>query len=144
MKETATVKIFLAEGDPASIRTAEISNWTGKAVAGPRSQIEEIIQREEASKPGVYFLRLVCFVLITLMAVRHIVFRPWLTLRLRPGTGSPENMSDGTIARFRGGCSIRLFARGWCCGRSHMFAGKRWWIWGACSLTVAQGVQMVR
>jgi hypothetical protein len=56
MKETATVKIFLAEGDPASVRTAEISNWTGKAVAGPRSQIDLILQREEARKPGIYFL----------------------------------------------------------------------------------------
>lgn len=56
MKETATVKIFLAEGDPASVRTAEISNWTGKAVAGPRSQIDLILQREEAKKPGIYFL----------------------------------------------------------------------------------------
>jgi hypothetical protein len=53
-------------------------------------------------------------------------------------------MIDGTIAKFRGGCSIRLFARGWCCGRSPMFAGKRCWIWGACSLTVTQGAQMVR
>ncbi len=56
MKETATVKIFLAQGDPASVRTAEISNWTGKAVAGPRSQLDLILQRDEAAKPGVYFL----------------------------------------------------------------------------------------
>jgi len=56
MKKTATVKIFLAEGDPDSVRTAEISNWTGKAVAGPRSQFDLVLQREEASKPGVYFL----------------------------------------------------------------------------------------
>ena len=56
MKETATIKIFLAEGDPASVRAAEISNWTGKAVAGPRSQLELILQREEAKKPGIYFL----------------------------------------------------------------------------------------
>jgi hypothetical protein len=56
MKESATVKIFLAEGDPASVRTAEISNWTGKAVAGPRSQLDLILQRDEAKKPGVYFL----------------------------------------------------------------------------------------
>lgn len=53
---TATVKIFLALGDPASVRTAEISNWTGKAVAGPRSQLEAILLREEASNPGIYFL----------------------------------------------------------------------------------------
>ena len=56
MKDTATVKIFLALGDPSSIRTAEISNWTGKAVAGPRSQLELVLQRDEANKPGVYFL----------------------------------------------------------------------------------------
>lgn len=56
MKETATVKIFLAEGDPASVRTAEISNWTGKAVAGPRSQLELVLQRTESKKPGIYFL----------------------------------------------------------------------------------------
>ena len=56
MKDTATVKIFLAQGSPTSVRTAELSNWTGKAVAGPRSQIEEILKREEAINPGVYFL----------------------------------------------------------------------------------------
>ena len=55
MKETATVR-FLAEGDPASVRTAEISNWTGKAVAGPRSQLDLVLKRDEAAKPGVYFL----------------------------------------------------------------------------------------
>lgn len=56
MKTTATVKIFLVHGDPASVKTAEISNWTGKAVSGPRSQLEAIMQREEANNPGVYFL----------------------------------------------------------------------------------------
>lgn len=39
MNQSATVRIFLVKGSPTSIRTAEISNWTGKAVAGPRSQI---------------------------------------------------------------------------------------------------------
>jgi len=56
MKDTATVKIFLAEGSPTSVRTAELSNWTGKAVAGPRSKIEDILKRDEANNPGVYFL----------------------------------------------------------------------------------------
>ncbi len=56
MNDTATVRIFLAKGSPTSVRTAEISNWTGKAVAGPRSQIEDMLKREEAAKPGVYFL----------------------------------------------------------------------------------------
>ncbi|MGA8241549.1 MAG: GIY-YIG nuclease family protein [Desulfobacterales bacterium] len=56
MNDTATVRIFLTMGSPTSVRTAEISNWTGKAVAGPRSQIEEMLKRAEAGKPGVYFL----------------------------------------------------------------------------------------
>jgi len=56
MDDTATVRIFLTKGSPTSVRTAEISNWTGKAVAGPRSQIEDMLKREEAGKPGVYFL----------------------------------------------------------------------------------------
>jgi len=56
MNDTATVRIFLTRGSPTSVRTAEISNWTGKAVAGPRTQIEEMLKRAEAGKPGVYFL----------------------------------------------------------------------------------------
>lgn len=56
MCNTATLKVFLTKGIPTSVRTAEISNWTGKAVAGPRSQIEEILGRKEAKKPGIYFL----------------------------------------------------------------------------------------
>lgn len=56
MKDKATVKIHLPHGDPSSLRIAEISNWTGKAVACPRSQLDLALQREEARKPGVYFL----------------------------------------------------------------------------------------
>ncbi len=56
MDDTATVRIFLTKGSPTSVRTAEISNWTGKALAGPRSQLEDMLKREEAGKPGVYFL----------------------------------------------------------------------------------------
>lgn len=53
---SATIKLFLVHGDPKRLRTAELSNWTGKAIAGPRSEIEGLISREESSKPGVYFL----------------------------------------------------------------------------------------
>jgi len=56
MSDTATVRIFLTKGSPTSVRTAEISNWTGKAIVGPRSQLDDILNREEAGKPGVYFL----------------------------------------------------------------------------------------
>ena len=53
---TATLKMFLAFGDPKRLRTAELSNWTGKAVACPRSEFERLLEREESHSPGVYFL----------------------------------------------------------------------------------------
>lgn len=53
---TATLKMFLAFGDPKRLRTVELSNWTGKAVAGPRSEFEKVLEREESLSPGVYFL----------------------------------------------------------------------------------------
>lgn len=53
---TATLKIFLAYGDPKRLRTAELSNWTGKAVSGPRSEFNKVLAREESLSSGVYFL----------------------------------------------------------------------------------------
>jgi len=54
--QAATIKLFLPTGDATGIRTAEISNWTGKAIAGPRSELKELLHREELSRPGVYIL----------------------------------------------------------------------------------------
>ena len=51
---SATIKIFLAHGDPKRLRTAELSNWTGKAIAGPRSEFESVLVREESELPRVY------------------------------------------------------------------------------------------
>lgn len=53
---SATIKIFLVHGDPKRLRTAELSNWTGKAIAGPRSEFDSVIAREESQNSGVYFL----------------------------------------------------------------------------------------
>jgi hypothetical protein len=53
---SATIKIFLVYGDPKRLRTAELSNWTGKAIAGPRSEFDNIIAREESWSTGVYLL----------------------------------------------------------------------------------------
>jgi hypothetical protein len=53
---SATIRIFLVYGDPKRLRTAELSNWTGKAVAGPRSEFDGVIKREESGNSGVYFL----------------------------------------------------------------------------------------
>ena len=53
---SATIKLFLPRGDAKSLRTAEISNWTGKAIAAPRTELDELVQREELDKAGVYIL----------------------------------------------------------------------------------------
>ena len=53
---SATIKLFLPRGEAKSLRTAEISNWTGKAVAAPRTELEELLAREELDKAGVYIL----------------------------------------------------------------------------------------
>lgn len=53
---SATIKLFLPRGDAKSLRTAEISNWTGKAIAAPRTELDELLQREELEKAGVYIL----------------------------------------------------------------------------------------
>jgi len=53
---SATIKLYLPQGDAKSLRTAEISNWTGKAIAAPRTEIEQLLAREELEKAGVYLL----------------------------------------------------------------------------------------
>jgi hypothetical protein len=56
MNEPISIKVFLAKGSSSSLRTAEISNWSGKAIACSRKELDELAKREEASRPGVYFL----------------------------------------------------------------------------------------
>ena len=51
-----SVKLFLVDGSPNGILTAEIINWTGKILSAPRSKLAELIQRDECKKTGVYFL----------------------------------------------------------------------------------------
>ena len=53
---SATIRLFLLRGDAKSLRTAEISNWSGKAVAAPRTELDDLLARDEAEKSGVYIL----------------------------------------------------------------------------------------
>jgi hypothetical protein len=53
---SATIKLFLPDGDAKGLRTAEISNWTGKALAAPRTDLEALLARAELDKAGVYVL----------------------------------------------------------------------------------------
>lgn len=51
-----TVRLFLADGTPTGVITAEIMNWTGHVLVLPRSRLGEALQREEMVRTGVYFL----------------------------------------------------------------------------------------
>jgi len=53
---TATITLFLPRGEAKSLRTAEISNWTGKAIAAPRTEFEDLLIREELERAGIYIL----------------------------------------------------------------------------------------
>ncbi len=50
------IELFLVEGVPGRITTAEIAGWTGHVLAGPRSDLAEILKRPEAKRNGAYFL----------------------------------------------------------------------------------------
>ncbi|BBM86650.1 GIY-YIG nuclease family protein [Candidatus Uabimicrobium amorphum] len=51
-----TIKLFLAQGHADGLRIAEISNWSGKAIACPRNEFNTLLKRDEVEKPGIYLL----------------------------------------------------------------------------------------
>lgn len=51
-----TIKIFLIDGEPNGLKTAELSNWVGQAIVIPRNKLKETKQRPECNRPAVYFL----------------------------------------------------------------------------------------
>src|SRR5208283_2300399 len=51
-----TVRLFLVDGAPTGLMTAEIMNWTGHALVSPRSRLPDALRRDEANRTGVYFL----------------------------------------------------------------------------------------
>jgi hypothetical protein len=53
---SATIKLFLPGGDAKGLRTAEIMNWTGFAIAAPRTELDQLLQRDELDKTGIYIL----------------------------------------------------------------------------------------
>jgi len=48
--------MYLADGLPNGIITAEIINWTGKVVVSPRSKLSDLAKREEVKRTGNYCL----------------------------------------------------------------------------------------
>lgn len=50
------VKLFLVDGTPGGLTTAEITNWTGHVLSARRSDLADLLKREEAQRTGVYLL----------------------------------------------------------------------------------------
>lgn len=51
-----SVRLYLVDGTSTGILTAEIMNWTGHVLAGPRTRLEAALGREELKRTGVYIL----------------------------------------------------------------------------------------
>lgn len=51
-----SIRLFLADGTPGGLLTAEIMNWTGHVIAAPRSELRVLLNRDEAKRTGVYIL----------------------------------------------------------------------------------------
>jgi len=50
------VRLFLVDGKPGGLMTAEIGNWTGHVLKGKRLELGEIRTRTEARRTGIYIL----------------------------------------------------------------------------------------
>lgn len=51
-----SIRVFLVDGTPGGLLTAEIMNWTGHVVAAPRSDLATLLKRFEAHRTGIYIL----------------------------------------------------------------------------------------
>jgi hypothetical protein len=56
MIQGRSIRLFLVDGTPNGLLTAEIMNWTGHVLTGPRSKLSELVQRPEVGRTGIYFL----------------------------------------------------------------------------------------
>jgi hypothetical protein len=50
------IKLFLVDGTPGGLTTAEITNWTGHVLSASRSDVAELVKRDEAQRTGTYIL----------------------------------------------------------------------------------------
>ena len=50
------IKLFLIDGTPGGLTTAEITNWTGHVLSAGRSDLADLLKRDEAQRTGAYLL----------------------------------------------------------------------------------------
>jgi hypothetical protein len=51
-----SIRLFLVDGKPQGMRTAEVGNWTGLALVCPRTDLTRLATRSEVHRTGVYIL----------------------------------------------------------------------------------------
>ena len=51
-----TLKLYLVDGSPTGVITAELGNWSGKVLVASRSALPDLIKRNETEQTGVYLL----------------------------------------------------------------------------------------
>ena len=50
------INLFLVNGDSDGLRIATIANWDGRALAAPRTDLKQFLDRKELAWAGIYFL----------------------------------------------------------------------------------------
>ena len=50
------VRLYLVDGKPGGLMTAEVGNWTGHVLRGKRLELGEIRKRAEAGRTGIRIL----------------------------------------------------------------------------------------
>jgi hypothetical protein len=56
MSSGKQIKLFLIDGTPGGLTTAEITNWTGHVLSARRSDLAGLLKRDEAQRTGAYIL----------------------------------------------------------------------------------------
>lgn len=56
MVQGRSIRLLLVDGTPNGLLSAEVVNWTGHVLTGPRSKLSELVQRPECGRTGIYFL----------------------------------------------------------------------------------------
>ena len=51
-----SIRLFMIDGTPQGMRTAEVGNWTGLALVCPRTDLVRLANRSEVHRTGVYIL----------------------------------------------------------------------------------------
>lgn len=56
MADPYTIRMFVPDGDPEGVKVVELHNWSGVAIAFPRTEWPKVGARPELNRSGVYIL----------------------------------------------------------------------------------------